>query len=77
MSDAPPPVVPEPATRRNWPVHIYRLGQEPGDDLSSTSTAEERLEMLVVLSRRMWLLGGQQLPSYARSRMPVRIVRSR
>jgi len=40
------------------------------------STAEERLEMLVVLSERMWLLSGRPLPSYSRSRLPVRVIRS-
>lgn len=40
--------------RAHWPVRIYRLGEEPSDDLSATTTAEERIEMVGLLSRRMW-----------------------
>lgn len=53
----------------------YELGSEPGDDLSSVTTPEERLEMLVILTERMWSLTGQSLPSYDRSRMPGRVIR--
>ncbi|HWG53508.1 MAG TPA: hypothetical protein VN677_09425 [Gemmatimonadaceae bacterium] len=76
MTDVPSRSSPASSDRQHWPVRIYRLGQEPGDDLSSMSTAEERLEMLVVLSERMWLLSGRPLPSYSRSRLPVRVIRS-
>lgn len=40
--------------RAHWPVRIYRLGEEPPDDLSATTTAEARIEMVGLLSRRMW-----------------------
>jgi hypothetical protein len=33
------------AQRSNWPVRRYRLGEEPSDDLSASTTAEERLAM--------------------------------
>ncbi|MGH7626853.1 MAG: hypothetical protein ACREOJ_16250 [Gemmatimonadaceae bacterium] len=62
--------------RQRWPVRIYRLGRDPGNDLSATSTAGERLGMLVVLSERMWVLSGWPLPSYPRSQLPVRVIRS-
>jgi hypothetical protein len=58
-------------------VRIYRLGEEPRDDLSDSTTAEERLEILRVLSERVWTLSGKPFPSYARSEIPVRIVRAR
>lgn len=63
--------------RRRSPgqVRVYRLGEEPDDDLSGSTTAEERLEMVAVLSRRMWELTGRELPTYARSAIPVKIVR--
>lgn len=54
-------------------VRIYRLGEEPRDDLSATTTAEERLRILSDLSLRAWSLSGRPLPTYSRSQAPVRI----
>lgn len=65
---------PDPLPRR-WTARVYRLGQEPGDDLSATTTAEERLAMLAELSRRMWRLTGRPVPAYSRDRIPVQIIR--
>jgi hypothetical protein len=64
-----------PSPRRDWTARVYRLGEEPGDDLSAVSTAEERLAMLAELSRRMWSLTGRPVPSYSRAEMPGRVVR--
>lgn len=61
--------------RATWPVRRFRLGEEPGDDLSATTTPEERLVMVTVLSRRMWELSGRTVPSYRRDQMPGRVVR--
>jgi hypothetical protein len=61
--------------RRDWPVSIHRLGEEPGDDLSATTTAEERLAMVWPLTLEAWRLTGRELPSYARAEMPVRVIR--
>ena len=58
-------------------VRIFRLGEEPRDDLSDSTTAEERLAMLEELSTRVWDLTGKPFPSYSRSEIPVRIVRKR
>ncbi|HEX5385328.1 MAG TPA: hypothetical protein VFW66_01360 [Gemmatimonadales bacterium] len=67
---------PDPAVaRRAWPIHVYRLGQEPGDDLSAVTTAEQRLEMVAILSARMWTLTGRPRPSYRRAEMPIRVIR--
>jgi len=35
------------ARRGSWPVRKFRLGSEPSDDLSDSTTAEERLEMIL------------------------------
>lgn len=48
---------------RSMPVRVYRLGREPGDDLSAVSTPEQRLAMVAELSRRMWELTGRPVPS--------------
>ena len=64
-----------PTIPRMPPVRVFRLGSEPGDDLSRQSSPAERLEMVATLSQRMWDLTGRVVPTYARERMPVRVLR--
>ena len=49
-----------------------RLGDEPGDDLSGTTTAEERLAMMWPLAVEAWSLTGEPMPEYERKDTPVR-----
>jgi hypothetical protein len=56
-------------------VRIFRLGEEPRDDLRETMTVEDRLRLLRRLTERAWALTGKPMPSLPRSRMPVRITR--
>ncbi|MSR06471.1 MAG: hypothetical protein EXR93_05300 [Gemmatimonadetes bacterium] len=63
------------SVREPLPVRVYRLGEEPGDDLSASTTAERRIEMVAELSERMWELTGAPVPSHSRARMPGRIIR--
>jgi hypothetical protein len=63
------------AARHSWPVARFRLGEEPGDDLSASTTAEERLAMVWPLTLEAWALSGRPLPEYERSQAPVRCVR--
>ncbi len=58
-----------------WPVRVFRLGEEPDDDLSASTTPGQRLEMVWTLRDRMWELTGRPVPTYARSEMPIRIIR--
>jgi hypothetical protein len=62
--------------RAAWPIRRYRLGEEPGDDLSATTTAGERLAMVWELTLDAWALTGKPLPAYSRSETPLRIVPS-
>jgi hypothetical protein len=57
--------------RRSWPVRIFRLGEEPGDDISATTTAKARLQMVAALTREAWALSGREIPSYSRHETPV------
>lgn len=59
------------AARRHWPVRLYRLGDEPGDDLSATTTAVERLTMVTALTAETWALAGHPLPAYTRAETPM------
>jgi len=62
------------ARRRSWPVRRYSLGGEPGPDLSETTTARERLDMVWELTLRAWALAGRALPDDSRASMPIRKV---
>ncbi len=63
------------AARRSWPIRVYRLGEEPDDDLSATTTASERLAMMWPLAVDAWASSGKEIPDYPRNQMPVRIIR--
>ncbi len=62
--------------RRAWPVRVFRLGDEPGDDLTDSTTAEERLAMMWPLAVDAWTTAGRALPEYTRSQMPGRVIRA-
>lgn len=61
--------------RGSWPVRMYPLGGEPSDDLSATSTPEERLAMMAFLTREAFALSGRPLPTYRRTEAPVALRR--
>lgn len=63
------------SARDGWPIRRYRLGEEPTEDLSATTTPEERLAMMWPLAREGWLLAGRPLPMYSRENMPSRVFR--
>ena len=63
------------AARATWAVRKYRLGEEPNEDLSESTTAEERLAMMWPLTLEAWKLTGRPLPDYARSETPIRVLR--
>jgi hypothetical protein len=60
------------ASRGTWPVRKYRLGDEPSDDLSESTTPAQRLEMMWPLALEAWTLTGKSLPDYARNEIPIR-----
>ena len=61
--------------REGMVVRKYRLGEEPSDDISDSTTVDERFAMVWVLSERMWSWAGRPFPTYERAQMPVRLVR--
>lgn len=61
--------------REGMVVRKFKLGEEPSDDISESTTIDERFAMVWTLSERMWLWTGRPLPVYARAEMPVRLVR--
>lgn len=59
--------------RRSWPVRVYRLGEEPRDDLSGSTSAEQRLAMVWELTLDAWALAGLPISTYARHETPVSV----
>lgn len=54
-------------------MRSFRLGEEPGDDLSDTTTAAERLAMMWPLAVEAWTLSGRPLPDYDRRSLTGRL----
>ena len=65
-----------PEMRRGWPIRVYRLGAETSDDLSGSTTAEQRLAMMWPLTVEAWSLSGRDLPQYVRYETPITTRRS-
>lgn len=61
--------------RDSLPIRVFPLGEEPGEDLSGTTTPEERLEMVALLTERLWHLSGLPTPKYPRAELPGRLLR--
>ena len=61
------------AGRGDWPVSRYRLGEDPGDDLSDVTNAAERIAMMWMLAESGWKIAGRELPSYDRGNIPARL----
>lgn len=59
--------------RRNMTVRIVPLQSDEAGDARVGGTVAERLALVGELSRRMWRLTKQPLPSYRRQTMPVRV----
>ena len=57
-------------------MRSFRLGEEPDDDLSDTTTVGERLSMMWQLAVQAWTLTGRALPVYDRTNLPGRLFRS-
>lgn len=67
-------VLPAMPNRSDLRARVYRLGEEPRDDLSVCTSADERLALVAELTRELWALAGLQIPMYSRAQMPVAIV---
>lgn len=66
---------PSKRVREGIVVRMHRLGEEPADDILSTTTPDQRLAMVWELTERMWMLQGSLPCPYTRETVPVRIVR--
>jgi hypothetical protein len=63
------------AARNDWPVRRFALGEEAGEDLSASTTPEERFAMMWELAVEAWTLAGHGIPDYDRGHAPGRVLR--
>ena len=61
--------------RDRLPVRVFRIGEEPADDLSDSTTPEERFEMVAVLSARMLEFSASSPHMHTQRGTPVRVIR--
>ena len=61
--------------RGQWPIRRFRLGEEPNDDLSRATTAEERLAMMWPLALDAFSFQTHRLEPAPRAQWPVRVRR--
>ena len=61
------------AARKSWPIRVFKLGEEPSDDLSETTTASERVAMVWQLTQDSWASAGLPIPDYPRHAMPIEV----
>jgi hypothetical protein len=54
---------------------MYPLGSEPREDLSSTTTPQERIAMMWPLAVEAWTIAGWPIPEYARVDTPIAVRR--
>ena len=59
--------------RASWPVRQFRLGDEPGDDLSTTTTVAERLAMMSALAQDAFYSTRPEPPGLPRALWPIAI----
>ena len=59
------------------PARILWIEDRQQEDLTESTTVQERFAMVATLSRRMWEISGCPWPSYNRTSIPVEIIRPR
>jgi hypothetical protein len=63
------------ARRAALPIRSFALGQEPSDDLSASTTMDERLAMVWPLTRAAYEAAGLPLDPPPRHLLPGRVIR--
>lgn len=55
-------------------ARVFRLEEEPPDDLTDATTIAERVEMVDALSQEAWRLAGVPVSRVDHSQMPMKLV---
>lgn len=61
--------------RGSWQISIRSLRAGADEDLSGSTTAEERIAMMWPLAIAAWSLSGAPIDGYSRSQAPGRLLR--
>ena len=61
--------------RAAWPIRKVGLREEPLTDLRDSTTVDERIALVGILTRRQWEFAGLPVPTYTRASMPGRVIR--
>lgn len=61
-------------SRSQWPVHVKQLDEPEFDDLSGTTTPEQRFLMVWPLTLEAWRVAGLAIPEYVRAEAPTRLL---
>ena len=75
--DADDPIAQRAAARASWVGRMCTLEDEGVVDLSDSTTASERLDMVWRLTLDAWASAGRPIPDYTRAETPGRVVRRR
>lgn len=62
--------------RANWPGSITTLAHQADAAIVREGTPGERVAMVWRVTLDVWASSGRPMPSYARSEMPGRVIRS-
>lgn len=63
--------------RKNWPIRVFKLGEEPLVDARDTRAMDERVANVATLTRMQWALANLPLPTYTRAEIPGVITRKK
>ncbi|HXC25206.1 MAG TPA: hypothetical protein VNU46_04765 [Gemmatimonadaceae bacterium] len=63
-----------PRARTAMAIRIVPLGTASQDDLSASTTAAERLAMVLKLTHQGWALAQRTIPTYTRAEAPMSLV---
>ena len=64
------------AARANWPVRIFRSGEDPPEEPFLTDlSVEERLVAAAEITDMCWAVAGKRIPDLARQDWPIKIIR--
>ena len=63
------------AARASMPIQRFTLGAEPDENLESTTTADERLAMVLTLSRLAYEVAGRLTEPPPRHALVGRVIR--
>ena len=71
------PIAQRAAARASWVGRVCTLEEEGEVDLSHSTTASERLDMMWRLALDAWASAGKPIPDYTRTETPGRVIRRR